>query len=103
MHAFACIKWTDHATFTLSFSASSEPRSPENSLFTEMYFSPTFVLAALPFLISAASIDGNPRDGISIPIAKRSGSRNADGVVDIAKLQVGIQRTVALIFRIFLR
>ena len=66
-----------------------------------MYFSPAFVLAALPFLVSAASFEGNLRGGMSIPIAKRSGFRNPDDVVDIAKLQVGIQRNVALVFRIF--
>jgi hypothetical protein len=66
-----------------------------------MYFSPAFALTALPFLVSAAPNEGVPRDGISIPIAKRSGFRNADGVVDITKLQAGIQRTVALVFRIF--
>ncbi len=66
-----------------------------------MYFSPTLVLAALPFLVTAAPFEESPRDGISIPIAKRSGFRNADGVVDIAKLQAGRLRTVALVFRIF--
>ncbi|KAN0138186.1 eukaryotic aspartyl protease [Lactarius tabidus] len=66
-----------------------------------MHLSPTFVLAALPFLVSAASFEGMPRDGISIPIAKRSGFRNAGGVVDITKLQAGIQRTVAKMQRGF--
>ena len=66
-----------------------------------MYFSPAFVLAALPFLVSAASLEGNLHDGISIPIEKHLGSRNLDGVVDIAKLQAGIQRTVASLSLIF--
>ncbi|KAI9437838.1 acid protease [Lactarius psammicola] len=66
-----------------------------------MYFSPALVLAALPFLVAAAPFEESSRDGISIPIAKRSGFRNAEGVVDIAKLQAGRQRTVAKIHRGF--
>jgi hypothetical protein len=69
-----------------------------------MFFSPALVLAALPllFLVAAAPAEESPRDEISIPITKRSGFHNADGVVDIANLQSGIQRTVTLVFR-FLR
>ena len=48
-----------------------------------MYFFPALVLAALPFLVEAAPFEESPRDGISIPIAKRSGFRSTDGVVDI--------------------
>ena len=66
-----------------------------------MYFPPALVLAALPFLVTAAPLEESPRDGISIPIAKRSGIRSADGAVNITKLQASIQRTVALVFRIF--
>ncbi|KAF8265090.1 acid protease [Lactarius quietus] len=66
-----------------------------------MYFSPTFILAALPILVVAAPLDETLRDGIPIPIAKRSGFRSADGVVDIAKLQAGVQRTVSKIQRGF--
>ncbi|KAI9444478.1 acid protease [Lactarius indigo] len=62
-----------------------------------MYFSPAFVLAALPFLVAAASFEERSRVGVSIPIAKRSGFRNVDGVVDISKLQASGQRTVAKI------
>ncbi|KAH9041329.1 acid protease [Lactarius pseudohatsudake] len=64
-----------------------------------MYFSPALVLAGLPFLIAAAPFGGNPRDGISIPIAKRSGLVSIDGVVqvDILKLQANRQCTVAKI------
>jgi len=64
---------------------------------------PALVLAALPFLVAAAPFEESPGDGVSIPTAKRSGFRNADGVVDIARLQGGIQRTVALVFRIYYR
>lgn len=65
-----------------------------------MFFPPTLVLAALPFLflVAAAPVEERPRDEISIPIAKRSGFRDADGVVDIAMLQTDIQRTVTLVF-----
>ncbi|KAH9019324.1 acid protease [Lactarius deliciosus] len=66
-----------------------------------MYFSPTLVLAALPFLVAAAPFEEHSRIGISIPIAKRSGFRSADGVVDIARLLAGRQRTVAKIQRGF--
>ncbi|KAH9166889.1 acid protease [Lactarius sanguifluus] len=68
-----------------------------------MYFSPALVLASLPFLVTAASFGENPRDGISIPIAKRSGFVSIDGVVqvDISKLQANRQWTVAKILRGF--
>ncbi|KAH8997791.1 acid protease [Lactarius hatsudake] len=66
-----------------------------------MYFSPTLVLAALPFLVAAAPFEERSRIGISIPIAKHSGFRGADGVVDTAKLLAGRQRTVAKIQRGF--
>ena len=69
-----------------------------------MYFSPAFVLAALPFLVLAASLESDRRDGnngMSIPITKRLGSRNPDGVIGIAKLQAGIRHTGALVIRIF--
>ncbi|KAI9453014.1 acid protease [Lactarius psammicola] len=51
-----------------------------------MYFSPALVLAALPFLAAAAPA---------------SGFRNSDGVVDIARLHAGLQRTVAKLQRGF--
>jgi len=70
-------------------------------LLVEMYFSPTLVLAALPFLVAAAPFEEGSRNGVSVPIAKRSGFRNTDGVVDTAKLQAGLRRNVALVFRIF--
>ncbi|KAI9444476.1 acid protease [Lactarius indigo] len=69
-----------------------------------MYFSPALVLAALPFLVSAGPVrEERSRIGVSIPIAKRSGFRNAEGVVDIAKLQAGRQRTLAAALRQFER
>ncbi len=68
-----------------------------------MYFSPALVLAALPFLVAAAPFEERSRHGVSIPVAKHSGFRNADGVVDTAKLQGGLRHTVALVFRIFYR
>ena len=65
-----------------------------------MFFPPTLVLAALPFLflVAAAPVEERPRDEISIPIAKRSGFRDVDGVVDIAMLQSYMQRTITLVF-----
>ncbi|KAH9030179.1 acid protease [Lactarius hengduanensis] len=66
-----------------------------------MYFSPILVLAALPFLVAAAPFEERSRNGISIPIAKRSGFRNTNGAVDIARLRAGRQSTVAKIQRGF--
>jgi len=68
-----------------------------------MYFSPALVLAALPFLVETAPFEESPRDGISIPIAKRSGFRSTDGVVDISKLEsvIVIRPTVGLVFHLF--
>ncbi|KAN0137690.1 eukaryotic aspartyl protease [Lactarius tabidus] len=65
-----------------------------------MYFSPVLVLAALPFLVAAAPSE-RAREGISISIEKRSGIRNADLVVDIARHQACIQHTLAKIERGF--
>ncbi|KAH9166029.1 acid protease [Lactarius sanguifluus] len=66
-----------------------------------MYFSPALVIAALPFLVSATPFEEPSRGGVSIPIVKRSGFRNPDGVVDVTKLQAGLRRTVAKILRGF--
>ena len=66
-----------------------------------MHLSPALVLAALLFLAAATPFEGGSRDGISIPIAKRLGFRNADGVVDIARVQAGLRSAVALVFYIF--
>jgi hypothetical protein len=68
-----------------------------------MYFSPALVFAALPFLVAVVPFEGDSLDGISIPIEKRSGFRNADGFVDITEVQAGLRRTVALVFPIFTR
>ncbi|KAI0306143.1 acid protease [Multifurca ochricompacta] len=59
-----------------------------------MRFSAAFVLAVIPFLVDAAPSPAAPRDGLSIPITKRAGFRNAEGVVDISKLQSSLRRTV---------
>ena len=68
----------------------------------EMYFSAAFVLSTLSILVAAAPFEEGSRDGISIPIAKRSGFRNADGVVNVTRLQAGLRRTVALVFYIYI-
>ncbi len=86
-----------------STSTSSHSFGSAKSLLVEMYFSPALVLAVLPLLVAAVPFEERSRDGVSIPIAKRSGFHNADGVVDIAKLQGGLRRTVALVFRTFYR
>ncbi|KAH8986114.1 acid protease [Lactarius akahatsu] len=65
-----------------------------------MYCSPALVIAALPFLVSASPFEELSCDGVSIPIAKRSGFRNPDGVVDVTKLQAGLRQTL---FRKLLR
>ena len=102
-YAFVRIKWKSCAAFISSCLSLFESASPAKSLLAEMYFSPTLVLAALPFLVAAAPLEESPRDGISIPITKRSAFRNADRVVDIAKLQAGVQQTFALVSSIFYR
>ncbi|KAH9019322.1 acid protease [Lactarius deliciosus] len=66
-----------------------------------MYFSPALVLTVLPFLVAAVPFEERSRVGVSIPIGKRSGFRNADGVVDVATLQAGRQSTAAKIMRGF--
>ncbi|KAI9453012.1 acid protease [Lactarius psammicola] len=62
-----------------------------------MYFSPALIVLALTSLVAAAPFEEHSRDGVSIPIAKRSGFRNSDGVVDIARLQAGLRHTAAKI------
>jgi hypothetical protein len=69
-----------------------------------MYFSLTFVLAALPFLVGAASVQNSARSVLSIPLSKRSTLSNADGVVDIQNLQASVDHTIAFVFPVlFLR
>ena len=60
-----------------------------------MHFSTAAVIAALPFLTTALPSPA-PKNGISIDLAKRSGSRRADGTVDAAKLKANIKSSVAL-------
>ena len=55
-------------------------------MLVEIYLSPALELAVPPFLTAVVSFEDDSRNGISIPIAKRSGIRNSDGVVDIAKI-----------------
>ncbi|KAI0267796.1 aspartic peptidase domain-containing protein [Gloeopeniophorella convolvens] len=64
-----------------------------------MYFSPAFVLAALPFLAAAMPVAEPASQGVAVPIAKRGGFRN--GVVDTSKLQSRVRRSVAKIERGF--
>jgi hypothetical protein len=69
-----------------------------------MYFSPTFVLAVLPFLVGAASVQNSARSVLSIPLSKRSTLSNADGVVDVQNLQASVDHTIAFVFPVlFLR
>ena len=63
-----------------------------------MYFSSTFVLAALPFLVGAVPAQNSVRNVLSIPLSKRSTLQNADGVVDVQNLQASVDHTVAFVF-----
>ncbi|KAI9453013.1 acid protease [Lactarius psammicola] len=66
-----------------------------------MYFNPALVLAVLPYFVAAAPFEEFSRDGVSIPITKRSRFHNSGGVVDTAKLQADLQGTVAKLQRGF--
>ncbi|VDB98852.1 unnamed protein product [Peniophora sp. CBMAI 1063] len=63
-----------------------------------MHFSTATVIAALPFLVAALPSPA-PKNGIAVDLAKRSGSRRADGTVDPAKLKANIKASVAKIQR----
>ena len=62
-----------------------------------MYFS-LALLATLPFLVAAAPLDEGSHNGLSIPIIKHLGLRDANGVVDMAKVRAGRWLTSALVF-----
>ncbi|KAH8997788.1 acid protease [Lactarius hatsudake] len=66
-----------------------------------MYFSPALVLAALPFFVAAAPFEERSHVGVSIPIGKRSGFRNGDGIINVTTLQADRQNTAAKILRGF--
>ncbi|KAH9168072.1 acid protease [Lactarius sanguifluus] len=59
-----------------------------------MYLSATLIIATLSFFAEAQLTS---RSGVAIPIAKRMQVRDANGVVDIAKLQRGIRHSLAKI------
>ena len=62
-----------------------------------MYFSPV-LLVTLPFLVAAAPLEEGSHNGLSIPIIKHLGLRDANGVVDMAKVRAGRRFTSALVF-----
>lgn len=63
-----------------------------------MYFSPALLLATLPFFVAAAPFEEASHNGLSIPITRRSGFHDANGVVDIAKLRASQRLTSALVY-----
>ncbi|TFY81196.1 hypothetical protein EWM64_g2817 [Hericium alpestre] len=67
-----------------------------------MYFSPAFVLAALPFLAAATPLAMPvPRAEQIIPLTKRNSFRREDGSINATKLQSNINYAVAKIQRGF--
>ncbi|KAI9454479.1 acid protease [Lactarius psammicola] len=63
-----------------------------------MYLSASLIIAALSSFVEAAS---TPRSGVAIPIAKRTQVRDANGVVDIARLERSVRHSVAKYHRGF--
>jgi hypothetical protein len=62
-----------------------------------MHFSPSFVLAALPFLGLASAAVAPAADKIHIDIAKRSNLKKASGAVNIAALKAHVASSTAKI------
>ncbi|KAN0141817.1 acid protease [Lactarius tabidus] len=73
------------------------PDHPDNAC--RRRCSPTLALAALPFLVAAAPLDGGPGSRISIGLAKHSGFLNTEGFVVLEKVQTTIWHSVAKIQR----
>jgi hypothetical protein len=64
-----------------------------------MYFSITVAFAALPFLVGAVPVDlGHTRSVISIPLSQRSTHFNADGLIDVEKMQANVHQVAAFVF-----
>jgi hypothetical protein len=69
-----------------------------------MYFLAAFLLASLPFLVGAVPVQNSARGVLSVPLSKRSTLSNANGVVDVQKLQASVHHTIAFVFAdLFLR
>lgn len=69
-----------------------------------MYFSPAFVLAALPFLVSATPVTERVEarsSSITVPLAKRSALHNQDGTVNTKLLRSSVVRSVSKISKGF--
>lgn len=66
-----------------------------------MYFSPAFVLAALPFLVSATpvadGVEARSASTTGIPLFKRSALRNQDGTVNTKMLRTSVSRSVSYV------
>lgn len=60
-----------------------------------MYFSPAFVLAALPLLAAAMPASHLQVNKNTIHLTRRSTDRRADGTVNVDVLKAGIKASVA--------
>ena len=61
-----------------------------------MYLSATLIIAALSFFVEATP--PLPRAGFAIPISKRTQVRDANGLVDIARLDRGVRHSIKFVF-----
>ena len=61
-----------------------------------MYLSATLIIAALSFFVEATP--PLPRAGFAIPISKRTQVRDANGLVDIARLDRGVRHSITFVF-----
>jgi len=62
-----------------------------------MFLSATLIIATFFLFVGATSTS---RSGVAIPVTKRTQVRDANGVVDVARLQRGIRHTIAFVFSI---
>ncbi len=61
-----------------------------------MYLSATLIIAALSVFVEATP--PLPRSGFAIPISKRKQVRDANGLVDIARLDRGVRHSITFVF-----
>ena len=60
-----------------------------------MYLSTALIIASLSFFVQATTAS---RSGFAIPLTRRSEFRDADGVVDMARLQLSVSHSIKLDF-----
>jgi hypothetical protein len=65
-----------------------------------MYLSLTLIFAALSFYVAATPISNR---GVPIPLTKHTQIRDANGVVDVAKLQGHVSSRIAYVLPIFFK